>query len=132
MRILIIGGTRFIGPRVAERLLAGSHEVTLFHRGPTEADLASPVNHIYGDRRDLPSFTSQFESLAPDVVLDMICYNEREAFGLIQTFSGVARRVVVALVVGCCSRQMLGVDELELCRGIVLVEDDRENLVGIE
>src|SRR5437870_3832371 len=41
-------------------------------------------------------------------------------------------RVVVALIVGCCSRQVLGVDELELCRGVVLVEDDRENLVGIE
>jgi len=96
MRILIIGGTRFIGPRVSEQLLTGGHEVTLFHRGQTEADLASPVNHIYGDRRDLPSFTSQFKTLAPDVVLDMICYNEREAFDLIQTFSGVARRVVVA------------------------------------
>ena len=96
MRILIIGGTRFIGPRVAEQLLTGGHEVTLFHRGQTEADLPGPVNHMYGDRRDLPSFTSQFKSLAPDVVLDMICYNEREAFDVIQTFRGVARRVVVA------------------------------------
>ena len=96
MRILIVGGTRFIGPRVAEQLLTGGHEVTLFHRGQTEADFPGPVNHMCGDRRDLPSFKSQFKSLAPDVVLDMICYNEREAFDLIQTFSGVARRVVVA------------------------------------
>ena len=96
MRILIIGGTRFIGPRVAEQLLAGGHEVTLFYRGQTEADLPGPVSHIYGDRRDLPTFKSQFKNLAPDVVVDMVCYNEREAFDLIQTFSGVARRVVVA------------------------------------
>jgi nucleoside-diphosphate-sugar epimerase len=95
MRILIIGGTRFIGPRVAEQLLACGHEVSLFHRGQTEADLPAPVNHIYGDRRDLPSFKSQFKSLAPDVVVDMICYNERQASSLMQTFEGVAGRVVV-------------------------------------
>src|SRR6266568_5715528 len=75
MRILIIGGTRFIGPRVAERLITGGHEVTLFHRGQTEAEFPGPVNHICGDRRDLPNFTSQFKTIAPDVVLDMICYN---------------------------------------------------------
>ena len=96
MRILIIGGTRFIGPRVAEQLLAGGHEVTLFHRGQTEADLPGPVNHTYGDRRDLPSFKSQFKSLAPEVVVDMVCYNEREASSLMRTFKGVAGRVAVA------------------------------------
>ena len=96
MRVLIIGGTRFIGPRVAEQLLAGGHEVRLFHRGQTEADLPATVNHIYGDRRDVPSFKSQFKSLAPDVVVDMICYNEREASSLMRTFEGVAGRVVVA------------------------------------
>ena len=96
MRILIIGGTRFIGPRVAEQLLAGGHEVTLFHRGQTATAFPGPVNQMYGDRRDLPSFTSQFKSRAADVVLDMICYNQREAFDLIQTFRGVVRRVVVA------------------------------------
>jgi nucleoside-diphosphate-sugar epimerase len=96
MRILIIGGTRFIGPRVAEQLLTGGHEVTLFHRGQTEAELPATVNHLYGDSRDLASFTSQFKSLAPDVVVDMICYNEREASALMQRFKGIARRVVVA------------------------------------
>src|SRR5882724_126464 len=96
MRILIIGGTRFIGPRVAEQLLAGGHELTLCHRGQTEADLPGPVNHIYGDRRDLSSFISQFKSLAPDVVVDMVCYNEREASSLMRTFKGVAGRVAVA------------------------------------
>jgi nucleoside-diphosphate-sugar epimerase len=96
MRILIIGGTRFIGPRVAEQLLTGGHEVTLFHRGQTEGDLPGAVNHIYGDRRDLPSFKSQFKSLAPDVVVDMVCYNEREASSLMRTFKGVAGRVAVA------------------------------------
>ncbi|HXF40203.1 MAG TPA: NAD-dependent epimerase/dehydratase family protein [Blastocatellia bacterium] len=96
MNVLIIGGTRFIGPRVARRLIEDGHNVTLFHRGQTEIDLRAPVNHVHGDRRLLSSFTSAFEQIAPDVVLDMICYNEREASDLIQTFRGIAKRVVVA------------------------------------
>lgn len=95
MRILIIGGTRFIGARVAKRLLAGGHRVSLFHRGQTETELPASVEHIYGDRRDLPRFESQFRSMSPDVVLDMICHNQREALCLIKTFQGVAARAVV-------------------------------------
>lgn len=96
MNVLIIGGTRFIGPRVARRLVEVGHQVTLFHRGKTEVDLPASVNHIYGDRRELSSFTSGFEQASPDIVLDMICYNEREASDLMQTFRGIAKRVVVA------------------------------------
>jgi len=95
MRILIIGGTRFIGPHVCERLLALGHRVCLFHRGLTEAQLPPSVDQIYGDRNDLSNFASEFKELAPDVVVDMICYNEREASELVQLFSSVAGRIVV-------------------------------------
>lgn len=94
MRILIIGGTRFIGPYVVRRLVDAGHEITLFHRGETKADLPDGVNQIYGDRRDLPSTVTEFKAIAPDVVLDMIPYTEEEARTLMQVFKGVAQRVV--------------------------------------
>jgi nucleoside-diphosphate-sugar epimerase len=95
MRILIIGGTRFIGPHVVRRLVdAGGHSATLFHRGETKADLPPSVNHIYGKRRDLSSFAAEFKRLAPDVLLDMISYTEEEARTLMRVFKNVARRVV--------------------------------------
>jgi len=96
MNVLIIGGTRFIGPRVARRLVEDGHIVTLFYRGYTEFNIRATVNHIYGDRRALSSFTSAFKKASPDVVLDMICYNKREASDLMETFRGIAKRVVVA------------------------------------
>ncbi|HVG19280.1 MAG TPA: NAD-dependent epimerase/dehydratase family protein [Blastocatellia bacterium] len=96
MRALIIGGTGFIGPEVV-RLLAGrGHAVTLFHRGRTHADLPPGVNHISGDRRDLAEFRGEFKRLAPEVVLDLICYTEQEAQAAVQTFGGVAARMVTA------------------------------------
>lgn len=94
MRILVIGGTRFIGPYVVRRLADAGHSVTIFNRGQTEADLPHDVRRIHGDRRDLSSFSARFKAAAPDVVLDMIPFTEEEARALVQVFKGVARRVV--------------------------------------
>ena len=96
MKVLIIGGTRFIGARVVRRLIEDGHEVTVFHRGQTSSPTSASVKHILGDRSNLSAFSSGFASIAPDVVLDMICFTEREAETLIDTFRGIAGRVVVA------------------------------------
>ncbi|HEX8847715.1 MAG TPA: NAD-dependent epimerase/dehydratase family protein [Pyrinomonadaceae bacterium] len=94
MRILIIGGTRFIGPYVVRNLTGAGHSVTLFHRGQTVGDLPGGVKQIHGDRRDLSSFAAELKMAAPDVVLDMIPYTEEEARTLVRVFKGVAGRLV--------------------------------------
>jgi nucleoside-diphosphate-sugar epimerase len=94
MRILIIGGTGFIGPWVVRLLMGEGHMVVLFHRGETAADLPPAVSHISGDRRNLSAFASEFRRFAPDVVLDMFPYAEQEAALVMQTFRGMVRRVV--------------------------------------
>jgi 2'-hydroxyisoflavone reductase len=54
MRILVIGGTRFVGRHVVAAALDAGHEVTLFHRGRTGRDLFPQAEHRTGDRdRDL-------------------------------------------------------------------------------
>src|SRR3954469_2038092 len=93
MRILVIGGTRFMGPQVVRRLVEAGHDITVFHRGETKTDLPS-VNRIYGDRRDLSSFAAEFKAFGPDVVLDMIPYTEEDARQLMQVFTGLVQRVV--------------------------------------
>lgn len=50
MRILMIGGTRFIGKHVVEAALAAGHDITIFHRGRTGRDLFPDVEHRLGDR----------------------------------------------------------------------------------
>jgi nucleoside-diphosphate-sugar epimerase len=95
MRILMIGGTRFIGPYVVRRLADAGHSVTLFNRGETTTDLPATVDRIRGNRRDLPSFIAEFRAAAPDVVLDLIPFTEEEARTFVNVFKGLARRVVV-------------------------------------
>jgi nucleoside-diphosphate-sugar epimerase len=95
VQFLVIGGTRFTGPHVVRRLLAAGHAVAVFHRGQTRAELPPAVVTIHGDRKDLPAFAGAFARLAPQVVIDMVAYTERDALDLVRTFRGLARRLVV-------------------------------------
>jgi 2'-hydroxyisoflavone reductase len=50
LRILILGGTKFLGRAFVEAALAQGHELTLFNRGQTNADLFPKVEQLRGDR----------------------------------------------------------------------------------
>jgi nucleoside-diphosphate-sugar epimerase len=88
MRILVLGGTGFIGPNLVRELRA--HELTLFHRHGVAPSLRN-VSHIYGDRADLAQFRASFERLRFDVIVDMMAQNEtsaRLATDVLASFSG--------------------------------------------
>lgn len=51
MRLLVLGGTKFLGRAVAEEALARGHELTLFNRGETNPGLFPEAEHLHGDRR---------------------------------------------------------------------------------
>ena len=50
MKILVLGGTLFVGRHVVEAAVARGHEVTLFNRGRTGPDLFPGVETLHGDR----------------------------------------------------------------------------------
>ena len=50
MRLLLLGGTVFLGKHIAEAALAAGHDVTLFHRGQHGRELFPSAQHIFGDR----------------------------------------------------------------------------------
>jgi 2'-hydroxyisoflavone reductase len=52
MNILVLGGTRFIGRHIVERLALAGHRVVCFHRGRTVCELPSDVEQRYGDRNE--------------------------------------------------------------------------------
>jgi nucleoside-diphosphate-sugar epimerase len=49
VRLLVLGGTRFLGRAVVGAALAGGHEVTLFNRGVTAPELFSETERLHGD-----------------------------------------------------------------------------------
>jgi 2'-hydroxyisoflavone reductase len=50
LRILVLGGTKFLGIHVVEAALKHGHSVTLFNRGKTNAELFPQLEHLKGDR----------------------------------------------------------------------------------
>lgn len=94
MRILVIGGTRFIGAAAVKRLCELGHRVTVFHRGHSEADLPPSVEHIHGDRARLADFKGEFARLQADTVIDMLPFTEEEALTVMTTCWGLARRIM--------------------------------------
>lgn len=79
MNVLVIGATGFIGPHVIRSLVQDGHNVALFHRGKTEADLPSDTYVIHGDRNDLPDALPEIDAFGLDVVVDLILYTEAQA-----------------------------------------------------
>ncbi len=75
MRILVLGGTAFVGRAVVEDALAAGHELTLFGRGRTGTDLFPDVPRRTGDRD-----SGDYASLAEgewDAVVDVSAYVPR-------------------------------------------------------
>lgn len=50
MKLLVIGGTHFVGRAVVEDAAARGHDVTVFHRGSEEPEGFPDVEHLHGDR----------------------------------------------------------------------------------
>ena len=50
MKVLILGGTQFIGRFLIDECIRKGHEVTLFNRGKTGSDLYPEVEKLVGDR----------------------------------------------------------------------------------
>jgi nucleoside-diphosphate-sugar epimerase len=94
MRILVIGGTGFIGPFVIQALVEQGHQVTVFHRGEAKTALPESVRRMHGNRNHLTQHRSSFEHVAPDVVIDFVLSDNRQAAALLDTFRGLTARVV--------------------------------------
>jgi len=69
MRILIMGGTRFIGVYLTKILVEQGHEVVLFNRGNKPAPVAE-VKQIHGDRKDSAQLKEKLSSQKFDAIFD--------------------------------------------------------------
>jgi 2'-hydroxyisoflavone reductase len=85
VKVLILGGTGFIGPHFVHALTEAGHTVTLFNRGKRDPDAKQGVEQLLGDRNgDLKSL----EGRDWDVVVDNSGYTP----GTVQLSTGLLRR----------------------------------------
>ena len=85
MRILIIGGTRFVGRHITQAALAAGHEVSLVHRGQTGAGLFPEAEHLLADRNgDL----GVLKGRVWDATIDVSAYRPRQVTQLAEALDG--------------------------------------------
>lgn len=79
MRILVLGGTRFVGRLLVERLIRGHHDVTILTRGNTNDPFEENVNRITCSRSDADMMHKCLKGKTFDVVYDQICFSPDDA-----------------------------------------------------
>lgn len=85
MRILIMGGTAFVGRHIAQAAIDAGHQVTLFHRGQTGASLFPQATHLTGDRNDSLAGLGQGEW---DATVDVSAYFPRQVASVASALDG--------------------------------------------
>ena len=95
MKALVIGGTRNLGPPLVSSLIDRGFEVTVFHRGQTQAPLPPSVERIYGDRSDAAQLEAGVGGRDFDVVIDTTLYNGADAQSAARIFHSRTGRYIM-------------------------------------
>jgi 2'-hydroxyisoflavone reductase len=96
MRILILGGTLFLGRHIAMAAVAQGHSVSVFNRGRTANDLPSEVSRLRGDR---DNDVAALRVHRYDVAIDTSAYHPRH----IETVAGALDRIRHYILVSTAS-----------------------------
>jgi len=108
LRLLVLGGTGFIGPHMVREALRRGHEVTLFNRGRTNADLFPDIETLIGDRN------GQLDALRDgswDAVIDNSGFVPRQVADSARLLAAAAKHYVYVSTVSVYASLAEPVDE---------------------
>lgn len=93
--VLVLGGTRFFGKKLVERLLKEGDQVTIVTRGGLSHPFGEAVKHLQLDRTNAKALEEAIGESSYDVVYDNICYMPKEAEEAVKLFAGKAGKYIV-------------------------------------
>jgi len=96
MRVMVLGGTRFIGAAIVEELDAHGHELLIAHRGEHEPDDLPAADHLHADRRDLPHLRGAIEEFGPEALVDTCALTAADAETALATLGDDVRLLVLS------------------------------------
>jgi nucleoside-diphosphate-sugar epimerase len=94
MRTLVLGGTGLISQAIVRQMIAQDHEVFIYNRGRTSADLPAVAGHIVAERAGVAEYREDLRKLNLDCVIDMVGYTKAEAEALVSACSGIVPQVL--------------------------------------
>lgn len=97
MRVVYLGGTRFIGRAAVRALAETGHDVMVIHRGgDVPCEETEHVFHRHADRRALGSISGDIDAFVPDVVVDGFAYSRQDAEEALAIWPRQTRLVVLS------------------------------------
>lgn len=107
MKLLVVGGTRFLGRHVVDGALARGHRVTLLNRGQSNAGLFPDAEHLVADRDgDLGLLQGRW-----DAVIDTCAYRPRQVRHMAQALRGRVGRYLLVSTISVYARNTPGTTE---------------------
>jgi nucleoside-diphosphate-sugar epimerase len=93
-RVLVLGGTGFVGPFIVRLLVERGDDVVLFHRGHREPQLTAGADHLHGEFEVLRDYVPELARRRPEAVIDVSPGLGKGGHGVLH-FAGIAARGVV-------------------------------------
>ena len=96
MRVVVLGGTRFIGRAIVEELSTTGHDLLVVHRGELEPDDMPPVAHLHCDRSELTARRDELVAFHPDAAIDCRALTREDAQIALDALPDGVRLVVIS------------------------------------
>lgn len=96
MRLVVLGGTRFIGRAIAGELIAHGHRVMLVHRGTGGCQVFPSAIHVHVNRAELSSAAAVIRSFRAQALVDVNAMTADDVAAAEPVFAGCARIVVIS------------------------------------
>jgi nucleoside-diphosphate-sugar epimerase len=112
LRIIVLGGTRFIGRAIVEELAAAGHDLLIVHRGNLEPDDLVPVQHLHAERKELAAHRDELTAFKPDAAIDCRALTRADSEIAVGALPSGLRLVVIS--------------SLDVYRAFGAVNEDRE------
>jgi 2'-hydroxyisoflavone reductase len=111
MKVLVLGGTGYIGSHTVEELVRRGHQVSVFARGHSRSQLPENVLFVKGDRHSGEDL-ARARARGFDAVIDINAYTREETQAAINAFDGAVSRFVHLSTMAVCRKEgFLPVDE---------------------
>ena len=98
MKVVVFGGTRFIGRAIVEELAGAGHDVLIVHRGKLEPDDMPPVRHLHAERMELGAHRDELAAFKPDAAVDCRALTRADSEAVLGALPGGLRLVVISSV----------------------------------
>jgi 2'-hydroxyisoflavone reductase len=109
LKVLILGGTGFIGPHFIDALTAGGHKITLFNRGKRDPEVRPGIEQLLGDRN---GEISSLKGHDWDVVIDNSGYTPSQVKATAELLKDHVRKYIfISSVAVYADFAKAGIDE---------------------